>query len=251
MVKRNYSLDFLKFLCCIGIMWMHYRENTCPDGIWFGNVLVNKDTSYPYIDRIKNGMKFKEYIIPRVIRIVPMLTLCTIYLEIKYSLMRASGHSHGLILDQPNLFGIILASLGVQNGWGFVSAEIFEQAWYLDVLLLCYVIYYICVYIAGRIKIDEKVMFAFMIIIGTVCISTFSEFPFLTLYDGRGYVLFFIGLILADILNKKGTTHGLIVYAGMVLTLFTVFHIFWPHFLVFWRLFLISFFCSTFFGDTG
>ncbi len=262
MKQRNYSLDFLKFISSIGIVWMHFRENTCPAGIWIGNSLVNKETTgmdflylveiffvlsgffmYPYIERIKEGMSFKKFFIPRLIRILPMLLLCTIVLEWLYSFMVQRGNAHGLVIYPPNLFGILITGLGVEIGWGFTDAGIFRQSWYLDVLLLEYLLFYISVKAAKRMRIDERAIFAGWILLGTALVSANISLPFLQLQNGRAFVAFFVGVLLADRI-RKGVSSGLVFFSAGSLIIYTIYHLLWPQYLIFGKTFLVSFFVA-------
>ena len=262
MQERSYSLDFLKFVCAIGIVWMHFRENTCPDGLYIGTVLINKETTgvdflylveiffvlsgffmYPYIRKIKEGISFKEYYIPRLIRIIPMLMFCTVILEILCYLMVCRGDTHGMEVYQPNLFGIITAGLGVEIGWGFRDAGIFRQSWYLDVLLLDYLLLFLAVRVSARMRINEKAIFIFWIILGTVCVNMESTVPFLQVQNGRGYVAFFVGLLLADRI-REGNISLLKRAAIIALFVYLLYHAFGAQYLVFGKTFLISFFVA-------
>ncbi len=262
MQERSYSLDFLKFVCAIGIVWMHFRENTCPDGLYIGTVLINKETTgvdflylveiffvlsgffmYPYIRKIKEGLSFNAYYIPRLIRIIPMLMFCTVFLEILCYLMVCQGNTHGMEVYQPNLFGIITAGLGVEIGWGFRDAGIFRQSWYLDVLLLNYLLFFLAVRASVRMRINEKAIFIFLIVLGTVCVNVESTVPFLQVQNGRGYVAFFVGLLLAERI-REGNLALWKRFSIITLFVYLLYHVFGAHYLVFGKTFLISFFVA-------
>ena len=78
-----------------------------------------------------------------------------------------------------------------------------NPTWYISVLMLCYVVFYIIVYIANRIKIHPQYLFVVMIFLG-MGINTYGiNLPFLNGSSSRGYYAFFFGILLAGILKKN------------------------------------------------
>ena len=43
--SRKNGLDFLRFMACIGILFLHFSNYFCPDGVFFGNYLLDPDTA--------------------------------------------------------------------------------------------------------------------------------------------------------------------------------------------------------------
>ena len=69
--------------------------------------------------------------------------------------------------------------------------------WYIDVLLLCYMLYYA----VGRIGKDRRVYIALsagMVLLGWICLDHTPGLPFLWSFDGRGYAPFFLGVLLSE-----------------------------------------------------
>ena len=263
MKKRSYSLDLLKFIACIGLLWFRYRKYTCPDGIYFGTVLIREDEwgldlrflveiffvlsgffMFPYIEKIKYGISLEQFMIKRIIRIIPMLCISTILLEIMFIIMMRSGNTHGLDIYQPALFGIISACFGVEYGWGLVDAHINPESWYLDILLLCYLIFIIIIKLSKKTKIREKYFFILMIGIGAFCTLQEYSIPYLEAYNGRGYVAFFMGVLLASYLNRTELNYRHVTASFICLAIYGIYHVFGSHYLEYGKSFLIALFVA-------
>ena len=263
MEKRSYSLDFLKFVLCIGLLWFRYRKYTCPDGIYFGSVLVNEYEKgvdlrfciefffvlsgffiYKYMERIQNGLSIEQFMIKRMIRIIPMLCICTVLLELMIFMLVRTGNTHGIDIYQPALFGIVSACLGVEYGWGLVDAHINPESWYLDLLILCYLIFYVIVKLSKRLKINEKYFLILIVVIGAFCTVNEYSLPFLEAYNGRGYVAFFTGGILASYLERNVISYKHVTISLICLLIYGLYHVFWPHYLEYGKSFLVAFFVA-------
>lgn len=68
--------------------------------------------------------------------------------------------------------------------------------------MLCYVVFYIIVYLARRLSVNAHFFFVFMIFLG-MGINTYGiNLAFLNSSSCRGYYAFFFGLLLAECNNK-------------------------------------------------
>ena len=263
MEKRSYSLDFLKFIACIGLLWYRYSKYMCPDGIYFGDTLIRESElgvdlrflvevffvlsgffMFSYIEKIKNGLSIEKYMIRRIIRIIPMLCLSTVILELLLFFMMRSGNTHGIDIYQPALFGIISACFGVEYGWGLIDAHINPESWYLDILLLCYLIFFIIIKLSKKTKLNERYFFVLMLVIGTICTLQDYSLPFLEAYNGRGYVAFFMGALLASYLSHTRINHRHVIVSFVFLAIYGLYHIFWAHYLEYGKSFMIAIFIA-------
>ena len=263
MKTRSYSLDFLKFISCVGLLWLRYRKYTSPDGIYFGDVFfheLNRGIDlrffvevffvlsgffmYSYIEKIKKDLSIERFMLKRIIRIIPMLCISTVLLELLLFFMMNSGNTHGVDIYQPALFGIISACMGVEYGWGLVDAHINPESWYLDVLLLCYFILFVMVKLSKKLKISEKYFLILIVAIGVVCTLNEYSLPFLEAYNGRGYVAFFSGVILASYLNRNEIGYKQIIASIICLLIYGIYHVFWPHYLEYGKSFMVAFFIA-------
>ena len=87
------------------------------------------------------------------------------------------------------------------NGWfadyGFNSYG--SGVWFLDVLLLCYVIWYI---LNSKFSGKYQISIIVMIGIGLVCNLNSFSIPFMYEANGRAYTAFFIGSLLYEIFER-------------------------------------------------
>ena len=110
-----------------------------------------------------------------------------------------TGLTGGLTAPTPLRF--LLSVLMINTGW-FTSYSqtqlpVNSTMWFIDVLLLCYLIYYVI----GRIGKNDMVYTALCILmvgIGWICLEYSPKLPFLWGINGRGYAPFFLGALLAE-----------------------------------------------------
>ena len=95
----------------------------------------------------------------------------------------------------------LLSVLMINTGWFTSYAQtglpVCTTMWYVDVLLVCYLLYYA----VGRIGQDRRVFIALsagMVLLGWICLDFTPELPFLWSFDGRGYLPFFLGVLLCE-----------------------------------------------------
>ena len=262
--ERIYSLDFLRVISCVGICWLHYRLYLCPEGIFFGDRLINEEDcgwelkffvevffgisgylSFHQIDRIKKkSMMFSEFFKRKLIRILPMLFMGTVLYEIMVAVMVTYGRLIRQDFSVPSLWAILSSCFGVQVGWGFVSCGINVESWFLNVLLLCFVFFYFCIWLSEKWNINESVLFGIMVMIGCTATSYSLPIPFFIDQDGRGYEAFFAGLLLAGYIHRKGVNKKTGVVALTILIVYGVYHTFWPELLFFGKHHLMSLFVT-------
>ena len=259
--ERVYSLDFIRVIACIGICWLHYRLFLCPQGIFFGDRMINEEAcgwelkffvevffglsgylSYHQIEKIRQGMPFSQYYRKKLIRILPMLAIGTIFYEVMVGIMIGNGRCIRNDFYAPTLWGILSSCFGVQEGWGFISTWINVESWYLDVLLLCFAFFYFTVWLSKKLDINTAVVFAVMVIIGCTASSYALPIPFFNDQDGRGYESFFAGVLLAGYVARNGVHRKEVIVSFAVLLTYGMYHIFWPDLLFFGRYHLMALF---------
>lgn len=219
--QRDYALDALKILATITIIFHHYQQicdvqfergiNFFGGFFNFGYVvelffIISGYVMFPYVkELLLGGVSFKEFYLKRFLRVFPVMTCGAIgyecFLTIYNRLCQAEG---GSWFDQtPSLWGTVIASLGIQHGWGLSDLRVNYPTWYISVLLLCYIWMYLAVYISNRLKISYRYFFAFMIFIGISTLTYNFKLPLFQGETGRGYCAFFAGLFLADFLKES------------------------------------------------
>lgn len=92
---RNNSLDFLKIIATILIVFHHYQQelnvkftqiNFFGGKFYFGYLvelffLISGFLMFNYIERIKQGLDFKSFFINRVKRLLPLVAIAAILYE--------------------------------------------------------------------------------------------------------------------------------------------------------------------------
>ncbi len=95
----------------------------------------------------------------------------------------------------------ILSVLMVNTGWVTsyrqTALPLNSTMWFVDVLLLCYLLYYLVRRLAKNRYLYLSAC-TVMVLIGWVCLEHSPRLPFLWLVDGRGYVLYFLGALLCE-----------------------------------------------------
>lgn len=115
------------------------------------------------------------------------------------------GLADGVCTPTPLRF--VLSVLMINTGW-FTSYSqtllpINTTMWFIDVLVLCYLIYYAI----GRLVKNTSAYIALcavMVGIGWICLEHTPELPFLWSFNGRGYAPFFLGALLAEFQTNVG-----------------------------------------------
>lgn len=212
--KHLAGLDALKIIATLGIVFHHYQQDFVVhfDGVNFYGGLFNFGLLVElffmisgFLLRYNDDKSDKEYIlkfINKVIRLWPMAAISTMFViclgfmskillgiwweEISVSIW--NWFISIFLVFQGNAFGDVY---GLNN-----------PTWYLCVLLVCYAIYYFIAFKSDSVSI-EKILFIIMIFIGSGIIEYGINLPFATEQDGRGYVSFFIGVILCDVYNSN------------------------------------------------
>jgi len=244
---RDYSLDFLKFLAAIFIVFHHYQQLldiTFPTEISYWNgkfywgymvelfFVLSGFFMAKYVDKIKKRtINLKNFYLRRWLRVAPMVFITAVVYEIGvYLYIRFTGQLY--FGTGVSLFGIITDTLCIQAGGVFPNPCVNNVTWYLSVLMICYVVFYLLTYLSSRLKINETYFFIAMILLG-IAINTYAlNLPFLNSMTNRGYYSFFGGLLLGLLVQKIGIKKNMIIAAGAVLAVFVMTCIFGYDYLV-------------------
>ncbi len=233
--KRNFSLDFLKILGTILIVFHHYQQYMdvkFPSGVnyfggpfYFGYLvelffLLSGFVAWHYIAQIQNGLTLERFFGKAWLRFAPFLVLGAII----------SGLLHGayqyffyepFLNTSVSLWNILKAALGIHQGWMFAPQEAINgHTWYVSVLLLCYLIFWFLVRLSGKKEIPLSALFAGMTVLGIALLESKCTLPFFNGGDSRGYMSFFFGLLLARFWERRTPGRGCcLTCLGIVLLL--------------------------------
>lgn len=221
--QRQYSLDVLKIVGTILIVFHHYQQTTetfFVNGLnffggrfYFGYIvelffLLSGFFIFRYEKKIKNGLTFPKFYFRRACRLLPLVAISGIAYEVLVFFYQKLYHQTwcGVSLT---VWGTIIDALGIQLGWALPNPYVNNPTWYISILMLCYVIFYFLNYICRRLEIPSCYLYIFMIFLGMGICTYGYNMPFLNWEAARGYYSFFFGILLAKYLEghpitKKG-----------------------------------------------
>lgn len=219
-IKRIYSLDVLKILATATIVLYHFQQ---VSGIGLANAIdfstkvfnvaylvefffvLSGFWAYKEYDKLVNAENsYKNFLINKFNRLIPPIILpCVLYTVLCYLFRSIVGNGGWYFDTTVDIIGTILASFGLQF-WGvFDTTPINYPLWYVDVLLLCFIVFCLIIWISKKFSFSPIVGFVAMIIVGMIVWNREIELPFLTMHIARGYYAFFFGLLVGMWYEKK------------------------------------------------
>lgn len=183
---------------------------------------------HKYRKKIRQGMRFGDYVLPKIKKIYPLMTFFTVYLFAiehigKHQLGFYPLHADGGEL-RYSVRSLVVSLLGVQSGL-FAEGDTMAvngPAWFVTTLLFCYSLFFVIV----KFCKNQKIEWSLYLIIGLIgVVFTFHPVHVPLLYEctARGWFFFFAGVIMhivIDVTGEKrrnirmGLAAGLIVLAA-------------------------------------
>lgn len=214
--KRIYSIDFLRVIASIFIVLYHYQ---IFGGYYFYGGLNFAGGKFDFSTMVEffflsagffevsaakcREMKFRKFFITKAARLIPQVALSVIAYELFAFINNRLRIEPPLTVSLP---GSIITALCLHGIGIFDNTWINGATWFVSVLLLCHIIYFGIVRICKKIRLNCLIPFALMIILGLSLKFIKPDLPFLTVYTGRGYCMFFFGCIMAYLIKKYGTS---------------------------------------------
>lgn len=206
----------MKFLAAILIIFHHfqgdfpYEKSFCKfsgGDVYFGYVVELFFIISGILIGIKNqenyNTPFRVFIGKRLKRLLPMTTFSTVVfmgLVIIYKVLFGIWFSCGPLSPIMILKGLLLLYCG--GALQYQNIEPNCVLWYVCVLIICYIVYWLVLFIAKHLCILPRWLFIFVIFLG-IGINAYSiNLPFLNFYTSRGYMAFFLGVVMVDIYNS-------------------------------------------------
>ena len=235
--SRKVLPDIIRIILTAAVLFHHYQQltgtffyrgiNFYGGKIYFGYIveiffLMSGFFMVPYIARIRDKMSFPEFFGKRLIRLIPSMIVGTVFYDIAlFFYVRLCNGTLRYPTD-INVFGSIVTALGL-GSWSITKDyEINPICWYVSVLLLCYILMYIFVFISKVTKIPAGILLAVPMIAGVVIthVTEFSIIPFLSTRIARGYIHFFggmlLGIIITGLFKTKNKTKELPKFAVLI-----------------------------------
>lgn len=244
MCERKYSIDTLRGIATIFIVFHHYQQLTGT--YWEGKLnyyngnfpfdclvefffLLSGFFIYPYIEKFNDNICFKTWYLKRVIRLLPLVCISGVVFEVLL-IIYTKVFGVGWLSLGVDIWGLITNSLGIHDGWCFTNPCINNPTWYISVLLLCYLVFFTITYLSQKHDVPYIYSYIFMIMLGCGIITYKIDLPFFNTSTARGYYAFFFGLLLAIFIHEhklKRVHYYLATFAVVVITYILVFHFQW------------------------
>lgn len=219
--NRIYSLDLLKFIASIIIIFYHFQQET-----GLGTSVINLASGKIYTwyvvelffvisgylsmlsfaspgkteETLKKG--FYNYYKHKCIRIYPTAVLSilfTVFCGVLYRLYFGNWW-HNIVPSLWKLFKTLI----LFNG-GLIKFDVTYGSitWYLSVLLLCYVLEFFIIYLCKRFSLNIEYLFTLLVLLGIAGYCSNANLPFFYYHTYRGYASFFIGCIIFKAYNNQ------------------------------------------------
>ena len=216
--SRKVLPDILRVVLTAFVLFHHYQQltgtffyrgiNFYGGKFYFGYVveiffLMSGFFMVPYVKRIQVKMSFPTFFGKRLIRFLPSMIVATVAYDVALFFYVRLCNGTLRYPTNINVFGSVVTALGL-GSWSITKDfEINPICWYVSVLLLCYILMYIFVFISKITKIPAGILLAIPMIAGVVItnVTEFSIIPFLSTRIARGYIHFFGGLLLGIIIT--------------------------------------------------
>lgn len=214
--NRNGCLDIIKILATILILFHHYQQfinvrftiiNFWGGRFYLGNLvelffLISGFLICNYIPKIEDGLSAKKFLLRRYFRLIPIVFLSTVMDLVIMVLSTPFSFRERIDL----VFEAVFSSLGVFSVISGESSRANYSIWYINVLLYCYVLFYISFRLMKRVSNKSRfyqfVVPMFFMVLGMVILKFGIEIPFANEYIGRGLFAFFCGMIIGVVIDR-------------------------------------------------
>ena len=151
----------------------------------------------------------------RAFRLLPLTAFTAIVYEVAVGIFRyLTGTSWPEVALKMGIervagingFAMLATMTGTSAGWFYNGPMVNGITWYISVLFLCYIVFYGCCRCGACLHVHERYMFVFMIIIGLSCWCYGLDIPFFNRWSAKGYIPFFVGVMLGMFMNRRNYT---------------------------------------------
>ncbi len=218
--KRFIGLDGLRAIFCIGIVIYHvnapfdaafskWLEPVYKYGGYFGNymffMLSGLLTAFHYKYKIINQeCNFRSFMAKRIVKIYPLYFFSNLF---------------ALILGGtiPDAKRIITTFLMISNGW-FDGKDMPYNfpTWFLCILILQYILYCAIGKVSTRIPQLYFALCVFFMIWGMLLVTRDWNVPFNYKTCGEGYMNFFLGVLLAELLMSSSINKQILTAVNLI-----------------------------------
>lgn len=156
---------------------------------------------------INRELSFIQYIKKRIFSILP-ISIITLLVCTGFQLLFRTINDEYFIDQNFNILHFLLNIFQIQSGWIVNDYSFNLPTWFVSCLLLNYIVFYWLSRLIERYNLNRIITYIIPIIVGYLNFLLKSNLPFLGAeYAARGYLCFFIGVILGcikkDSISKK------------------------------------------------
>lgn len=222
MKNRQYSLDFIKIVATVFIVFHHYQQfisGVFDNGTnYYGGIfnfgymvelffVLSGYFMYPYMEKIKQGLTFKKFFTTRYLRLIPLVAIAAFAYQFLCLVHIKLVGGAAWFMYSRDLWSTIVAALGFQEGWIFTNnTYVNYPIWYVSVLLVCYILFYLGTYLSNKLHVSSRYFYLALLFFG-IAISAYGwDLPFMNIYNARGYYSFFTGVLLSTYYFEKSST---------------------------------------------
>lgn len=220
---RFESLDGLKALLCIIIVFFQHYDWLLPDGYGMSFPLrvspVFYERGYYCVetffmisgfllachyklrirgkDEIRDCASLSNFLVKRMMKLYPLLIL-TLLVTTSLQFVYRFVSGHWFYVESVSIYSFLMSLLNVSSGWFVNDVNLNMPIWFVSTLMLCYIIWYM---IARYLKSASSYRSACCVIV-LLGISIFLNpirMPFFYENSVRGYYCFFIGVLLYEL----------------------------------------------------
>lgn len=211
------GLDMLKFISALIILFHHYYLNTginelrifAHGGIFvelffmisgfFGGVKKEKSLRFTYIEYLLNVCR---RFVPMAMLSVSIYAIC----GVTYYILIGEWY-RDVAIDFWSLYNSLLLTFA-GGAVGNISRGINNPIWYLCVLVICHTLLYFIHRLSNRYNVSRVYGYLLIVMVGVAATTYEINIPFCNPLVARGYYSFFVGAILAvmvenGLLNSK------------------------------------------------
>ena len=211
--RREYSLDVLKFIATIIIIFHHYQQltrvffegkiNFYGGNFYWGYMvelffILSGYFTHKYVEQIDEKSYFLPFIKKKYGRFLPMLifsggvSFFVDYIYYEKIMMERLPYT---------IWGVVTSLLGTSR-WLDDRFMVNNPMWYISVLLFCYIVFFGTTYVAKRLKINPYILYCILIYWGIECKKGAMSLAIFSNAMGRGYSCFFFGIVLQYLFKK-------------------------------------------------
>lgn len=184
-----------------------------------------------YIDKIRDKKYiFVSFLWGRIKRLYPAMIISVIIVAAA-QWISYDKFGHYAILDyydgRNSLMGFVLSILGVNCGWicNHDTYSINGVTWYISILMICYMLFYVYGVLYRKNKVIGYIFISALMVLGLIILIIKPAYPLLYLSNGRGYLDFFGGVLIAGIythIDKEKYKKHMIIIGIIMLVIYAI-----------------------------